>query len=120
MKKLTPEARALAQALLDHHKQFSSLESGQKRNLDSCLIAYGDLCERAGVPHLNPTVGTFLREIAEWWHDNGWPPLNSLAINYGTRKPGRGYDGAPGCSLQKWRQEVESCINFNRYPATVS
>jgi len=39
VKKLTPEARALAQALLDHHKQVSSLESDQKRNLDSCLIA---------------------------------------------------------------------------------
>ena len=38
MKKLTPEARALAQALLDHHKQVSSLESDQTATYASAPV----------------------------------------------------------------------------------
>lgn len=113
---MTPEARALAQALLDRRQTFRRSRSDQGIPIESCLISYGDLCKNAGLPHLTPTVGKFLREIAGWCHDNGWPPLNSLAVNHQTRIPGLGYDAAPGCHLKSWRDEVEACIDFDGYP----
>jgi hypothetical protein len=111
---MSPEAQKLAQALLDHHRKFCRLQSA---SLDSCLIAYGDLCEQAGLSHLKPNVGEFLREIAQWCHDNGWPPLNALAVNHDTHRPGRGYGSAPGCSLERWQDDVAACIDFADYPA---
>jgi len=114
---MTAEARALARALLDHRRRVSV--AGQSRDSESCAISYGHLCERAGLPHLKPTVGKYLREIAEWCHDNGWPPLNALAVNHETRRPGRGYDGAPGCSRERWEDDVIACINFADYPDVI-
>ncbi len=113
---MTPEARALTQALLDHRKRVREAQSERKLDIDLCLIPYGELCDSAGLPNLKPTVGKCLREIAEWCHENGWPPLNSLAVNRATRRPGRGYDSAPGCSLQHWRSEAGAAIEFDRYP----
>jgi hypothetical protein len=113
---MSPEAQNLAQALLDHHRRICGLQRG---SLDSCLIAYGDLCEQAGLSHLKQNVGRWLREIAEWCHDNGWPPLNALAVNHDTRKPGRGYDLAPGCSLARWQDDVTACIGFANYPDAI-
>jgi hypothetical protein len=113
---MTSEARVLAQALLDHHQKVCPGHGESTLNVDSCVITYGELCERGGVPHLKPTVGKFLREIAQWCDENGWPPLNSLAVNHDTRKPGQGYDGAPGCSLEHWPHEVAACVKFQRYP----
>src|SRR5919108_6433122 len=112
---MTPEARLLAQALLDHHRQACRSRINHDPDIDSCLISYGDLCERAGIPHLKATAGQFLREIAQRSQENGWPPLNSLAVNHDTRTPGRGYDGAPGCSLKNWRDQVNACLNFTDY-----
>ena len=43
---MSPEAQKLAQALLDHHRKFCRVQSA---SLDSCLIAYGDLCEQVVV-----------------------------------------------------------------------
>jgi len=77
------------------------------------------LCERAGLSHLARDVGPFLREIAEWCHDSGWPPINSLAVNYATRMPGQGYDKAPGCTFLRWPEEVAACIEFVGYPDAV-
>jgi hypothetical protein len=115
--KLTPEARALARTLLQHRKE---VERGEDPSIDACLITYADLCERAGVSHLKPEVGRYLREIAQWCHENGWPPLNALAVNHGTRKPGHGYDGAPGCSLARWPDQAAACASFEDYPDVVS
>lgn len=115
-KAMSPEAQKLAQVLLDHQKQVCRLESQASSSIDSCLIAYGDLCEQAGLPHLKPTVGRFLREVAQWCLDNGWPPLNALAVNHDTQRPGRGYDSAPGCNRERWQDEVKACINFAGYP----
>jgi hypothetical protein len=115
---MTEEARALARALLNHHRQVRA--SGGSSDPASCVITYGDLCERAGLSHLKPTVGRYLREIAKGCHDNGWPPLNALAVNHETRRPGRGYDGAPGCSRERWQDEVTACINFAGYPDSIS
>jgi hypothetical protein len=117
---VTPEARALAQALLDHHKHVCGLATDPNLPIDLCVIPYGDLCELAGMPQLKNVAGKFLREIAEWCHKNGWPPLNALAVNHATRMPGRGYDHAPGCSLANWRNEASACISFSGYPDTVA
>ena len=113
---MSPEARALAQVLLDHHRQVC-LRQGGAPSVASAVIPYGLLCERAGLANFAHRVGPLLREIAEWCHENGWPPINSLAVNYATRMPGPGYDQAPGCSLQRWPEEVAACIEFLGYPA---
>jgi hypothetical protein len=116
---MSPEAQKLAQALLDHHKKVCRLQSKASSIIDSCLITYGDLCEQAGVSHLKPNIGKFLREIAEWCHHNGCPPLNALAVNHDSHRPGHGYDGAPGCSLEQWQDEATACIKFAAYPALI-
>jgi hypothetical protein len=117
---MSPGAQKFAQALLDHHKKACRLQSKASLTVDSCLITYGDLCERAGLSHLKPNVGKFLREIAQWCDDKGWPPLNALAVNHDTHRPGRGYSGAPGCSIERWQDEVTACIKFADYPAVIS
>jgi hypothetical protein len=117
---LTPEAQALAQTLLRHRKGVWRARGGEELNVDACLITYGDLCDRAGVSQVKPAVGGYLREIAQWCHANGWPPLNALAVNYDTRRPGRGYDAAPGCSLAQWADQVRACVDFPGYPDAVS
>jgi len=115
---MSPEARAIAQALISHRREI-----GPKLNLDvspdSFTITYGELCERVGLPDLKLVVGKFLREVAEWCYGNGWPPLNALAVNHETRTPGRGYDRAPGCSLAGWRNELAACLAFSGYPERV-
>ncbi|HWO41509.1 MAG TPA: hypothetical protein VNO43_06865 [Candidatus Eisenbacteria bacterium] len=116
---MSPEARALAQALISHRRQVRGPEPEPNFSPDPVVITYGELCERAGLPHLKPVVGKFLREIAAWCDANGWPPLNSLAVNHETRTPGRGYDRAPGCSLAGWRKELAACLAFPGYPESV-
>lgn len=117
---MSPEAQKLAQALLDHHRKVCHPHTQTSSNLESCLIVYADLCERAGLSCLKPNVGKFLREVAQWCHDNDWPPLNALAVNHDTRRPGRGYDSAPGCSREGWRDEVTACIDFTGYPDLIA
>jgi hypothetical protein len=116
---MTREARALAQALLQHHKRVCRRALGSVPPVESCVMTYHDLCARAGIPELKNGIGAFMREIALWCYRNGWPPLNALAVNRATQMPGRGYDRAPGCSLANWRTEVIACINFSGYPDTV-
>jgi hypothetical protein len=117
---MSPEAQKLAQALLDHHRKVSQPQSKASPSVEPCLIAYGDLCGRAGLSHLKPNIGRFLREVAQWCHDNGWPPLNALAVNHDSRRPGHGYDSAPGCSLARWKDEATACIKFADYPALIA
>jgi len=116
---VSPEAGALAQELLDHHKRFGRAPTNNGTNLESRLLSYGDLCERAGLAHLKPMVGKWLREIALWCHENGWPLLNALAVNYKTLRPGCGYGDAPGCSSDRWRDQVTACMRFKGYPGKV-
>lgn len=116
---MTAEARALAQVLLDHHRTVCWPKRGTQADIDSCLIVYTPLCERAGMPHLTRSVGQFLREVAQWCEANGWPPINALAVNRDSRMPGDGYDGAPGCSLLKWPDEARAAIEFDGYPTAV-
>ena len=115
------EARSIGQALLDHHAAVTAKHPpGQGRfRKDRYLIAYGDLCDRAGVPWLTRRVGELLAEIAVWCADEGLPPLNSLAVNGGTRIPGGGYDGAGGFKAADWPEEVEECVRCTRYPSSM-
>lgn len=114
---MTHIAEAIAQELLDHHRHRCIRVPSPP--IDACVVTYGDLCDRAGVPGVTRGVGRFLQEVAEWCHENGWPPLNSLAVNADLRHPGDSYDLAPGCSLLTWPDEVAACIGFRGYPETV-
>jgi hypothetical protein len=87
--------------------------------VEQSVIFYGNLCERAGLPFLTHGVGRFLGEIAEWCEENGWPPLNALAVNRATGMPGEGYDGAAGSDLLHWPQQVRACMVFAGYPDTI-
>src|SRR5437867_4561554 len=119
MRTLSPEAVALTNVLLEHHARVCRRPGGPPRDVDSCLIVYGSLCDRAGLPYLTRSVGNFLQEVAEWCSDNDWPPLNSLAVNQDSRMPGECYDLAPGCSLLNWPDQLKACIAFRSYPSAV-
>jgi hypothetical protein len=88
--------------------------------INSCIIAYGPLCELAGYPDIVRSVGRYLQETAEWCAEHGLPPLNALAVNGETRMPGESYDVAPGCSLLNWEAEVRACIDYPDYPDHVA
>ena len=113
------ESRALGQALLAHH-QATTIQFPPKKIIvvRQYLIRYGVLCDRAGVPHVVRIVGGFLQEIAEWCEAERFPPLNSLAVGE-NGVPGEGYDGAGGFRSIDWPRDVEECIRFNGYPATM-
>lgn len=113
---MSPEATAIMRVLLKHHRQVCRRDAP----VESCLIVYGLLCDRAGVPFLTRSVGHFLGEVAEWCAAHKWPPINSLAVNQDSRMPGEGYEVAKGCSLLTWPQEVRACIDFEGYPDAVS
>jgi hypothetical protein len=114
---MKPESRALGQTLLDlHRKQTATHPPGKRLVLKNYTMAYGDLCSAAKVGHLTRIVGGFLQEIAEWCAQNGYPPLNSLAVNGGMGQPGEGYDGAGGFKAIDWATDVEKCIRFTGYP----
>ncbi len=115
---MSPVARDICQILLDHHRRVTSLP--RRPNYPGYLITYGVLCEAAGVPEITRSVGVPLGEVAQWCADNGWPPLNSLAVNADTYEPGEGYENATGCSTTGWFAEVEQCLSCTQYPATVT
>lgn len=84
--KFSAEARALGQKLLEHHRARCSGMSIQPYDLTDSQVSrisirYGALCQRAGMPFLTPSSGGFLREIAVWCEQEGWPPINALAVN---------------------------------------
>ncbi|MCE9638111.1 MAG: hypothetical protein K8T90_20610 [Planctomycetes bacterium] len=108
-------ATALANELLQQHAHFCA----PGRFPDACVVTYGDLCERAGCPEVTRGVGQFLGEVAAWCGENGYPPLNALAVNQDSRMPGDSYDVAVNCSLLGWPNEVRACIDFRGYPAHV-
>ena len=122
---MTAEATTIANVLLKRHQEVCGGFKGvppkniTDRNVEECVIFYGNLCERAGVPFLTHGVGRFLGEIAEWCEEHGWPPLNSLAVNRATGMPGVGYDGAPGSDLLLWPEQVRQCIVFSGYPEAI-
>lgn len=116
------EAVKLGRALLDHHRattaKFPPLV-GKKVIPSRYTIPYSKLCDQAGTGHILRSVGSFLFEIAEWCSENGYPPLNALAVNAETGLPGEGYDGAGGFKIVNWPTEVEQCIRFSGYPTKI-
>ncbi len=119
---MTPIAKKIADALLEHHATICVTHRDrppEDEDIDRCLITYGDLCIAAGVPVLAHVAGKFLAEIAGWCSEHEWPPINSLAVNSTSRNPGGGYDNAAGCNLINWLTEVKCCIAFSGYPETV-
>jgi hypothetical protein len=114
---MSPIARALTRVLLEHNGEVCVGHPFRPPIIDRCVIAYGDLCRRAGYPAIERNVGRYLQEVAVCCAERGWPPLNSLAVNQETHMPGDNYDVAPGCSLLGWPGEAERCITFGGYPA---
>lgn len=102
---MRPEAAVLARELVRRHEQVRQTVTVERADdvtdgmIGNAVIAYGLLCERAGVPFLTHGVGTFLGDVADWCAENGWPPLNSLAVNGDRRIPGEGYETATGCNV---------------------
>src|SRR5579872_1059680 len=99
----------LAAVLVEHHNDIRSRRTPETVTLED-MLPYKQLCRRANVEEVTRIVGEFLYEIAERCQTHGLPPLNSLAINREEKKPGSGYDGAPGCSEIEWWREVTSCV----------
>jgi hypothetical protein len=126
MTEMSEEARAVANVLLARHRESCrSVRIAEDDISDDlvndCTLTYGAVCERAKMPDLTRIVGRFMEEIAQWCGENGWPPLNSLAVNAENWMPGVGYDGAGGiCEERLWPQQVRECIKFKKYPRTVS
>ena len=56
-------------------------------------LAYGEICEALGY-HWR-AAQWFLGVIQTYCHENGLPPLQTLAVNKRSRLPGSGYDGSP-------------------------
>jgi hypothetical protein len=117
---MSPIARSLTNALLEHHHATCEPHGGRSVIVDRFVIVYSDLCTRAGLPGLERGIGRYLQEVAEWCQENEWPPLNSLAVNKDSRLPGDNYDVAPGCSLSNWQTEAERTILFRGYPTLLN
>jgi hypothetical protein len=122
IRKMTPFAQAIGDALLKRHKELCSVietppETLTKPIINSCTIKYLPLCEAAGEPRIKQIVGEFLDELAEWCESEGFPPINALAVSAKTRRPSGGYNKAPGC--RDWDKEVKECIVFKDYPRRI-
>jgi hypothetical protein len=109
-------SRALFADLLQLHLDVCTPQPASP-DVQACLITYGRLVERASVPISPRSVGPFLADIAAFCAEQGWPPLNALAVNQDTRMPGESYDLAQGCNLLDWPGQVERCILFRGYEA---
>src|SRR5262245_56149560 len=117
---MKPVSRALCNELLKHHQQVCVNVPAGQINIKNYVIAYGELCRRAGCKELVGVIQSFLQEIAIWCNTRPEPipPINALAVNQDTLQPGDGYDNAPGCSIAHWPDEAEKCIRFTKYPQT--
>jgi hypothetical protein len=125
MTELSEEAWAVASVLIAHHREVCrpvriAADKISNDLVNECTLTYGTICDRAKMPALTHIVGRFMGEIAQWCADNGWPPLNSLAVNAESWIPGASYDGAGCiCELFRWPQQVRECIKFRKYPRAV-
>jgi len=118
--RFSAEAHALGQKLLDHHRAVCRGVSVSASDLTDSQVArlsirYGVLCERAGLPFLTRSSGGYLREIAIWCEQEGWPPINALVVNE-SGLPGEGYDRAPGGGYAKWPEQVRKAVVCKEYP----
>jgi hypothetical protein len=117
---LGPRSDVIASVLLDHHASLRRRMLVERhRDPASSLLTTDRLCARAGMPGFASSVAVSLVEIARWCADHHWPPLNSLAVQKETGKPGSYYRLAPGCSVIGWSDEVRACLRFDRYPLAI-
>lgn len=118
----TDVAEALFQKLLDLFWLLKNRPVMQPFQLypSGALISYLTLCRQAGVPEMTQSAGGPLEQVAAYCDQNGWPPINALAVNRNSRYPGEGYFSAPGCShtLEGWVEDVKAVLAFNQYPKT--
>lgn len=120
---MTPLARRLGQALLDHHKNhcralgFAPEEITEVQVRQNC-VTYADICLRVGglMPRF---AGPFLDEIGRWCQKNHWPSLPSLVVNGKTGVPGPGYANLHAGGVAEWQKQVRRCIAFKEYPDTM-
>lgn len=113
------ESVLLANELLAHHRRVVASKPPGKRVIHSnYTIPYGQLCQRAGVPHALANISFFLLEVAEWSAANNWPALNALAVNAESGIPGEGYDGAGGFKITEWPAELDRCVRFAGFPSS--
>lgn len=113
---MRPESLALLRALLEHHANVCVPSNGRLPPHEDCVIAYEMLCNEAGTPHITRVIGTFLLEVAQWCAARGHQPINALAVNGDTGRPGENYGAAPGCSNLNWDAEVDAVIAYQNYP----
>jgi len=112
---MTEIAEALAKALLEHHRLVcrpprKDGAAATQQDVQRCVLSYGELGKKARVSLIPRGFGPFLYEVHQWCtKEKKWPPLNSLAVNKRTRKPGENYPSP------YWEREVRQCITF-RYP----
>ncbi len=121
--RMRPEARAMAQQLLKHHRQVCKPSRATPEDLTDGQLAhfcirYGVLCELIGTAYLTRSAGGFLHGIAEWCERQGWPPINALVVN-ASGLPGEGYDRAPGGGFIEWPDQVRKAISYQHYPESV-
>ena len=115
---LDSNAKAIAQALLDHHRRSCRPVQSSAEITDAvirrCLVSYDEIIALARVNLIPRGMGVPLRAVARWCVLRDWPPLPSLVVRSDTRKPGDGYENTPGLS-GSWEIDVRECIAFKGY-----
>jgi hypothetical protein len=123
-KRMNPLSYDLGNALLARHRQICVGFKGSYSDVPEDLIAkaiipYKLLLRDIGAPEsLAPGIGSYLVELAEWCTAQNLPPINALAVNGQTLRPGTGYYLAPGCG-ENWDREVRECIACQSYPSKI-
>jgi hypothetical protein len=124
-RKMNPLSYDLGNALLGRHRDLCSKFTGNYSDVPESLveeatISYRSLLQNIRAPEsLAEGIGRYLEELAEWCESRKLPPINALAVNGQTRRPGAGYFLAPGCGAN-WNREVRECIACRSYPAEIS
>jgi hypothetical protein len=119
---MTPQAKALGQALLIHHRAHCRQVKTAPDQMDNVIVhklclTYQQLCERAHDPCIPRDAGKYLVELAIWCcEEHDWPPINALVVNRKSKIPGEGYETAPGGGFAQWEEQVRKCIAFRGYP----
>jgi hypothetical protein len=115
---MKPVASAICDQLLQHQRNIREAIAGDQLSCSNreCLISYGELCQRAGYPQVTESVGAHLQQIADWCRENGWPPLNALAVNASTGMPGDGYNIPLNCDSSRWWEQANAALLFEGYP----
>lgn len=116
-----PHSRAVAMALLDHHRAICRAVAGDERSdvaLTLCIVTFDELRALAGISGIAGGLGRHLRRIAIWCQAEGFPPLHALAVKSRSGDPGVGYERSPGISGD-WNEDVRRCIHFGGYPEAV-